>query len=259
VTTPIVNRDYHSIFYTDRNGMQIAFLVIHGTGGSDSRVTLQKGDGRGVSIHGLDQKFPRANGSTDIVKGQAATLSNGTVIYEMLPDELGANHAGFSRATVNGRVYEGSDVNRASLGLELENKQDRVDPYTDGQLLAMGWWINSKRAKYGHLPVFRHEDIDYRRPKQRYDPVGLSVNDIESWCVKAANVSNDLWALWGSVYDLHKEWAIPQAWYKRARLLGECQSNEYYQGNIATQIFANGFCVYSKLTGRAKAFLYAEI
>ena len=135
-------------------------IIAHGTGGKDSRSTLQHGDGRGVSIHALIAK-------------------DGT-IYQMVPDARGANHAGAptSSFTLNGRTYTGAAVNVVTLGVELENMQDGRDSYPDAQLAAMGWLIAHWRARFGPLPILRHADLD---PTRRRDPYQLSVNDMERW------------------------------------------------------------------------------
>lgn len=146
--------------WTDRAGQKPVAIVVHGTGGRDSRATLQHGDGRGVSVHALITKMG--------------------LIYEMVPDARGANHAGASSSmfTVNGKTYRGGQVNKATLGVELENLQDGRDPYTDQQLSALGWWIAQKRAAHGPLPVLRHADLD---PTRRRDPYLLSTQEIEQW------------------------------------------------------------------------------
>jgi N-acetyl-anhydromuramyl-L-alanine amidase AmpD len=152
---------------TDRLGQVPVAIIIHGTGGTDSRNTLQHGDGRGVSIHAL------------IVK-------SGT-IYRMVPDERGANHAGAASSSfrIGTRIFSGGAVNRATLGIELENLQNGKDPYTDQQLLSMGWEINRMRAKYGPLPIKRHAELD---PTRRRDPYQLSTEQIEKWANAATLV-----------------------------------------------------------------------
>lgn len=146
--------------WTDRAGQKPVAIVVHATGGRDSRNTLQHGDGRGVSIHALITKMG--------------------LIYEMVPDARGANHAGASSSmfTVGGKTYRGGQVNKATLGVELENLQDGRDPYPDQQLSALGWWIAQKRAAHGALPVLRHADLD---PTRRRDPYLLSTQEIEQW------------------------------------------------------------------------------
>ena len=174
---PPINHDYPARWHSSRDGADIVALIAHGTGGTDSRRYLQRGgdlpDGsdRKVSIHSLVQK-------------------DGT-IYRMVPDERAANHAGgvlkngvySSVLTIGGRTFRGAQVNRRTLGIELENLQTGLDPYPDAQLLAMGWQINAWRGRYGPLPVTRHATID---PGRRSDPVGLTVATIELWATRAA-------------------------------------------------------------------------
>lgn len=150
-------------FWTERTGQPIVAIVIHGTGGIDSRSTLQHGDGRGVSIHRLINKAGK--------------------IYDMVPDEHGANHAGApsSSFTLHGHTYRGNAVNKSTLGIELENLQDGRDPYTDPQLSAMGWQIAEWRKQHGPLPILRHADID---PTRKRDPYQLTTQEIERWAAK---------------------------------------------------------------------------
>ncbi len=142
-------------------------IVAHGTVGTDSRAYLSRGgdrpDGsdRKVSIHFLIQK-------------------PGSPIYRYVPDDRGANHAGYGRMPA---PWTGINPNLCTLGFELENLQNGHDPYPDEQLLAMGWLINDWRRIHGPLPIFRHAALD---PTRRSDTVGLSVEQIEAWCVKAA-------------------------------------------------------------------------
>ncbi len=165
-------------------------IVAHDTEGVDSRNTLQHGDGRGVSIHCLIQKFPRANHTTDVLPGLPPRTS-GVVVYRMVPDERGANHAGFSTWTYQGKTYtpSGVSVNAISLGFELEckGKTDPTDHYTDDQLLAAGWLINLWRAKFGPLPLVRHAEID---PTRRSDTFHLSTTELEKWANAATLVYN---------------------------------------------------------------------
>lgn len=206
---------------TDRGAYPILLIVAHGTAGSDSRAYLSRGgdrpDGsdRKVSIHRLIRK-------------------DGT-IYRYVENERGANHAGAATATITigGRTYRAGEVNKISLSFELENLQDGKDPYPDAQLLAMGWQIAEWRRLYGNLPLFRHAVID---PTRRHDPVGLTLDQIESWVMRAMHLwpaprPTDIWALWGNAYPLPVEqrpWGIPQLWAENARWLKEARSNPMY-------------------------------
>ena len=168
--TPPINYDYPARWQSSRDGAPIVAIIAHGTGGTDSRKYLQRGgdlpDGsdKKVSIHVLIQK-------------------DGT-IYRQVDDARTANHAGgvlvggvFSSVlTVAGQTYRGQQVNRHTLGFELENLQNGKDPYTDAQLWSMGWQIARWRARYGQLPLFRHATVD---PTRRRDPYNLTVATME--------------------------------------------------------------------------------
>ena len=145
---------------TPRGTHAIEAIIAHGTVGTDSRAYLSDGGPRRVSIHALIQK-------------------PGNPIYRYVPDNIGANHAGFGTMP---HGFSQVNPNLITLGFELENLQDGKDPYTDSQLLAMGWWVNDARAKHGPLPILRHADID---PTRRSDTVGLTVAQIEAWAVRA--------------------------------------------------------------------------
>lgn len=176
---PTINLDYSPAnWQSPRDGAVPLAIVMHGTGGTDSRRYLQRG---GALPDGSDRKV-----SIHILIDKAGT------IYRMVDDECVANHAGgvllangmlSSRLTIGGMTYRGAQVNRRTLGIELENLQTGADPYPDAQLLAMGWQINAWRGRYGALPVTRHATID---PGRRSDPVGLTVATIELWATRAA-------------------------------------------------------------------------
>lgn len=165
---------------TSRQGQPIRCIVAHDTerpnNNTNSIKYLQRGgsaaDGsdRKVSIHGLIEP----NGD----------------IYEMVADVLGANHAGFSKLTIAGVTYSKTskyNVNQISLGFELEyTKAPYHQPYPEAQLLSMGWWINQKRDQWGQIPIYRHGDID---TTGKTDPRGLSVAEIEHWCIRAMQIT----------------------------------------------------------------------
>ncbi|MEM8531377.1 MAG: N-acetylmuramoyl-L-alanine amidase [Chloroflexota bacterium] len=157
---------------TPRAGAPIVAIVAHATVGTNSIDFLRRGgdlpDGsdRRVSIHVLFDKAGRR--------------------YVYLPDSVGANHAGFSTLTINGQTFCRTcpiNANQSTLGFEIENLQDGRDPYTEAQLLSMGWQINEWRRIHGPLPIVRHADID---PTRRSDPIGLSVAQMEEWARRAA-------------------------------------------------------------------------
>lgn len=234
-------------YSTDRLGERPVAIIAHGTAGKDSRAYLQSGGGRGVSIHVLIAK-------------------SGT-IYRMVPDQRGANHAGAATSsfTLHGRTYTGGLVNRATLGFELENLQDGRDPYTEPQLLAMGWQIAHWRALWGALPVLRHGDLD---PTRRRDPYQLSVNDIEQWVARAdahfnpppVSLPTDPFAEWGEIgkpSGAAAGFAIPRAWLVNKRL-GRCVQAETYSasGRYSVAEFEGGLVYYLKARNVALVELF---
>lgn len=166
-------------WYSSREGQPIKCIIAHDTerpsDASNSIAYLKRGgerpDGsdRKVSIHGLIEP------SGDI--------------YEMVPDELAANHAGYGSLWLNGVRYSRTskhNVNTISLGFELEyTKLPNNKPYPEAQLLAMGWWVHTKRAKHGSIPVYSHAFID---PTRRSDPRNLTIDQIEQWVTRASSL-----------------------------------------------------------------------
>jgi N-acetyl-anhydromuramyl-L-alanine amidase AmpD len=227
-----------------RGKQPIVAIVAHGTVGTDSRAYLSRGgdlpDGsdRKVSIHALIQK-------------------DGT-IYRYVPDHLGANHAGFGTMPA---PWQNIPVNQCTLGFELENLQNGKDPYTDTQLLAMGWLINDWRRQHGALALLRHADID---PTRRADPVSLSVADMERWCVRAIDYYDaDPFAEWGDIErpeGVARQFGIPQTWLKNKAALGRCLRGERYDlaGQISRAMFEGGELRYFAPTNVVEVLKYPK-
>ena len=236
-----------------RNGQPIKCIIGHATDGWNSVDYLARGgnlpDGsdNGVSI----PKLVNMDGS----------------IIAYVPEERGANHVGYSVIEVGGQTYRGADCNRISLGFELENPQDRpirdrklTVAYSEAQLLSMGWLIFDWRTRYGHLPLYRHGDIDTHG---KYDPLGLTVADMEHWVERAIATLmpvGDLWSLWGSAIPLNRSFGIPQAWYRRAKELGAAVTGEQRVGStLVVQAFERGYVAYHDVVGVGRAYLYTEL
>lgn len=248
-TAPTIEKLSYN-WWTDRGSAPVMAIVAHNTVGTDSRAYLSRGgdvaDGsdRKVSIHSL--------------------ISKDGTLYRYVPDERGANHAGFGKMPAG---MPALNPNRVTIGFELENASDgkkRVDPYTDVQLLTMGWEINRIRAKYGHLPILRHGDID---PTRRKDPVGLSVEQMEVWARKAKEYfalppvpPTDPWEAWGPIgkpTGAATGFAVPRAWLVNKRL-GACVIPETYSlsGKYSVTEFQAGVIVYFKARGETKVELF---
>lgn len=230
----------------DRASAPVVAIVAHNTVGTDSRAYLSRGgdapDGsdRMVSIHSLIRKDG--------------------VLYRYVPDERGANHAGYGKMPAG---FPRLNPNRVTIGFELENASDgraHVDPYTDPQLLTMGWEINRIRAKFGPLPIFRHADID---PDRRRDTAGLSIEQMEKWANAAAlvyqippvSLPTDKFARWGSIGKPSGgavDFAIPKAWLVN-QALGACVVPEHTSDSkqYAIAEFERGIIIYYVARGAA--------
>jgi hypothetical protein len=149
--------DHPGIYHQPRAGAPIRLIVIHATAGTNSLgwLTSSPSNTGRVSAHALITK-----------RGE---------IYRIVPDELAANHCGYSRVTLGGKSYTGTsrpNINQVSLGVELENRNDAKDPYPAEQIAALGWLLADWQRQHGaDLPLYFHRDIDTRG---KTDPAGLS-------------------------------------------------------------------------------------
>lgn len=144
-----ISHQYKSPNYGDREGTPIQMILLHATVGSlrSAREHLCS-PATGVSSHYLIGK----DGS----------------IFQLVPDELRAHHAGRS-------AWRGTaDVNDFSIGIELENSNSGSDPYPTIQVAALRWLCRQLLTAYGLTP----DDIDTHAavalPKNRKsDPAGF--------------------------------------------------------------------------------------
>ncbi len=131
-----------------RNGTAISMLVLHATVGSyDSSLTWLRNPASKVSSHYLIRKDGH--------------------ITQLLVDDLAAWHAG--RSTWRGLTS--AEIQECSLGIELENDNDGIDPYPAGQLFSCRELCMAKITAYSipRLNVVRHLDIAIP-PKRKTDP-----------------------------------------------------------------------------------------
>lgn len=138
--------------YTPTNGRSIKQLVVHSTGGTKAGDLIaltgrEKGRGK-ISIH--------------------AYVTRAGELYQIVKDKDIAYHAGACN-------YLGIlDWNSHSISLELENRNDGKQGYTDVQLEAGLWWCRSKVKLYKIAKPFFvwHEQIAIPRGRRR-DPVAF--------------------------------------------------------------------------------------
>jgi N-acetyl-anhydromuramyl-L-alanine amidase AmpD len=140
--------------YQPGSAERIRMLVLHATAGRHpgDLAWLRKGGDprRPVSCHYYIDKSGR--------------------ISQLVRDHDIAWHAGVSRWLVDGRVVVG--CNAVSLGIELENRNDGVDPYPDAQVHA-AVALSRHLVKAYQIPpgqLVRHRDIS---PGRKTDPAGL--------------------------------------------------------------------------------------
>lgn len=135
-------------------GIAIDTIVLHHTGGSfQSSLNWLTNPTSGVSTHYLISKTGK--------------------IYRLVDEIKTAWHAGVS-------AFEGrEDVNRFSVGIELENKGDGIDPYPAKLLDALVWLLgdlktrrNIKRSK-----VTTHAEVAVPAGRKN-DPKGLDVEAV---------------------------------------------------------------------------------
>lgn len=246
---PTISLDYYPAnWQSSRDGATPLVMIVHDTESpnGDSRRYLQRGGSRAdgsdrkVSIHAL--------------------IRNG-IIYRMVDDSRVANHAGgelrngvySSSFTVNGKTYRGAQVNRYSLGVELEHIPGSPF-YSDADLYALGWLLGYWRTQFGPLPALRHATVD---PTRRSDPVGLSTEQIEAWVVRA---TADPFARWGTIGrpdGAAQGFAIPRAWLMN-QALGACVAAETYSasGEYSIAEFEHGLIAYYKRRNAAIVELF---
>lgn len=123
-------------------------IVLHHTGATNSLNWLSTTPGSGVSIHALIRKDG--------------------LIYRIVPDGQVAWHVGRSAVGNFGRGGKAGSPNKCCLGIEIENKGDGKDPYTDEQYWAVGWQICQWWNAYGDLPVVTHELLDTEGKRDPY-------------------------------------------------------------------------------------------
>lgn len=147
--------------HSSRGGHPIGMIVMHATGGSAAS-----------ALNWLCA--PASQVSSHVV------IDKSGHIYELVPDDLTAWHAGVSQwrgLEVWGTAPDGRripSINPVSLGIELENADTGHDPYPEAQLVAAAWLCREKIARYQitRANVARHLDVAIPHGRKS-DPAGL--------------------------------------------------------------------------------------
>lgn len=151
-----IDTSHASPNHSSRGGKTIGMIVLHATVGS-----------YGSSLSWLCN--PQPDAPDNRVSTHYLIRKDGH-IAQLVPDERAAWHAGAS-------FWHGMDrieIQRRSLGVELENLNTGHDPYPPAQVAAAHWLCQQKIARYNieRADIVRHLDIAI--PKHRKtDPAGL--------------------------------------------------------------------------------------
>lgn len=215
----------------------ILMVVIHATvGGLQSSLNWLCVPSSGVSVHYL--------------------IAQTGKIYQLVADSNTAWHAGKSKWN------DIIDANACSIGIELENANDGKDPYEPGQIAALTWLVEFKAHQFGiELDnIVRHLDVAIPSGRKT-DPANAIGFQWANW-KKGLTIGSDeaIWDLWGVTFPLYpdtRHFGIPQAWFKRAALLGEARSNPIYADDIVFQCFQRGIVLYRD--GKSKVVLDSDI
>jgi N-acetylmuramoyl-L-alanine amidase len=141
-----VIQDYKN--YSGRAGVPIDTIVLHctATENAASAINWMRNPESKVSCHFIIDK-----------KGN---------IYRLVPVEKCAWHAGKCRVP---------NANRRSIGVELVNKNDGLDPYTPEQLAACARLLQMLRDNYGIKYLVGHYEI-CKPAGRKTDPRGLNMD-----------------------------------------------------------------------------------
>lgn len=146
-------------------GMNLpTMIVIHATAGTDSLEWLTTDARSNVSVHRL--------------------IDRGGRIYKLADDLTRCNHVGLASQCFIPYKSKGN-LNTRSLGIELENRNDGIQQYTEEQYAACAdqcveWW-----GRFGYLPIVAHGWLT----TQKSDPRAFDWNRLMAYVVAGANVN----------------------------------------------------------------------
>ena len=147
-----ISHEYKSPNTSSREGAAIRCIILHATVGSlKSAIDWLTNPATEVSSHYL--------------------IGKDGAIYQLVPDELRAHHAGKS-------AWRGTaDVNDFSIGIELENRNDGHDPYPPAQLNALRELTSGLLTAYNLTPDAIDTHAAVALPaKRKSDPAGFDLD-----------------------------------------------------------------------------------
>jgi len=146
-----IDHSHHSPNFSGRDGADISMLVLHATVGSyNSALNWLTNPASHVSTHYLIRKDG--------------------YIAQLVADNLAAHHAGASKwFNLNAEA-----IREQSIGIELENKNNGLDPYPPAQMAALLELSRALVAQYRIVPDMVTRHLDIALPKGRKtDPAGF--------------------------------------------------------------------------------------
>lgn len=181
-------------------------------------------------------------------------ISQTGLIYQLVADAHRAWHAGKS-------AWHGiTDVNSASIGIELENRNDGKDPYSQIQIDTLTYLVEWKTRQYNIKleNIVRHLDVAIPKGRKT-DPVGFPWEQWKKQLTGHVDEHSDVWAQWGTQFALYqdeKSFGIPQFWLKHPDVFGQARSNEIWiDGVWSYRAFEFGLIFYLKRTNRVAGML----
>jgi N-acetyl-anhydromuramyl-L-alanine amidase AmpD len=224
-----IDTSIHSPNFSSRNGRRVFMLVVHATAGrrasdidilTNDKVPLK----RRVSVHYYVTKDGH--------------------IYQLVPEQYAAWHAGEAYWNKYGPV----DIQEGSIGIELENLNNGVDPYPVEQynsVLALSQDIVARNSISANN-IVTHQMIA-GATEGKTDPRGFPFEKFKG---------DILWGKWGDSYPLPPEqrgWGIPTVWANDGGALGEATGPLEYTpkggpdaGAIASQTFCGGIIIHDQ-------------
>lgn len=147
----LIDTTHRSPNHSSRDGATIKLLVLHATVGSyASSLAWLINPNSGVSTHYL--------------------ISKTGYINQLVPDDRAAWHAGKSKWF----DLDSDEIQEQSIGIELENKNNGIDPYPAAQMSALLWLSRNLVAEYSIRSDMITRHLDIAIPKGRKtDPAGF--------------------------------------------------------------------------------------
>lgn len=217
--TYTISTTFTSPNHSPRHGAAIRMIVLHATVGDLM-----------PSIRWLISPASRVSSHYVISKSGR--------IYQLVPDELVAWHAGAS-------AWMGLNKDQiafCSLGVELENANDGHDPYPSAQLAAAHWLCEQKVTRYGIIRPMVVRHLDIATPKGRKtDPAGLPWPSFADSLYM--QIDPPAQARYRVRHDVTAGAKIRAAPRQNAAVLGFLKAGDAWSGETVTgqQVFVAGF------------------